>query len=170
IDIGNATPTLHVPGVEDAGTVVHEAGLPPHGGLPAGSGEIADGLPNNNSDQSETTAGTITFTPGDAPAVVTIDGVAVTGTVGQTFAGTYGTLTITGYNAATGTITYSYTLTTNTNGDTTHDDFTVVVTDADGDSTAPATLVINIVDDVPTAHDDTDSIASGSYGPETGNV
>src|SRR5690606_6573736 len=31
-------------------------------------------------------------------------------------------------------------------------------------------LIINIVDDVPIAVDDTDSIAAGQYGPATGNV
>ncbi len=52
---------------------------------------------------------------------------------------------------------YSYTLTTNTSGDTTFDDFAVVVTDQDGDNTS-GTLVIDIVDDVPTARADVDSV------------
>ncbi len=65
---------------------------------------------------------------------------------------------------------YSYTLADNTSGNTTHDDFVVVVTDEDGDATAPQTLVINIVDDVPSAANDTDSVAAGSYAAATGNV
>jgi VCBS repeat-containing protein len=161
-------PTLDVPDEGQAGTIVDEKGLPPHAGLPAGSGESADGNPNNNSDTSETTNGTIHFTQGDAPATVKIDGVTVTGVVGQTFVGDHGTLTITGYNAGTGTITYSYTLTESTSGDNTSDSFNIVVTDSDGD-TASGTLNINIVDDVPTAHNDTDSTDLVNH-IATGNV
>ncbi|TAL02930.1 MAG: hypothetical protein EPO03_11810, partial [Porticoccaceae bacterium] len=157
INIGDATPTLHLPTGTDAGTSVNEAGLP------AGSGEMADGNPSNNSDTSETTAGAITFTPGDTPAVVTIGGVTVTGTVGQTFSGSYGTLTIAaGTNLATGTINYSYTLTTNTSGNTTHDSFAVVVTDANSD-TASGALNIAIVDDVPHATDHDGFIKDSSF-------
>ena len=166
ISLGNGTPTLDVPTTGEAGTSVNEAGLPARGLEPEGSGEQA--APGVNGDPSETTAGVINFTPGDTPAVVTINGTAVTGTVGQTFAGTYGTLTITGTTA--GTVSYSYTLADNTSGNTTHDDFSVVVTDADGDATPAQTLSIDIVDDVPTARADTDSLGVGGYGPETGNV
>ena len=87
---------------------------------------------------------------------------------GQTIVGQYGTLTVTGYNAATGTITYSYTLADNTSGNGTHDDFTVTVTDADGD-TASSTLVIAIVDDEPIARNDTDSVTENNL-TATGNV
>ena len=58
----------------------------------------------------------INFTPGDTPATVTINGIVVTGVVGQTFAGDYGTLVITGYNPA-GTISYTYTLADNVDHD-----------------------------------------------------
>ncbi|WP_210245393.1 Ig-like domain-containing protein, partial [Mesorhizobium sp. B2-4-15] len=166
ISIGDSGVTTTVPVAGTAGAQVSEAGLPPHGALPAGSGESADGLPNNNSDTSETTTGSITYTAPDGPATVTIGGLAVSA-VGQTFAGSFGTLTIT--SIAAGSVGYSYTLTTNTSGDTTHDDFAVSVTDADGDHN-DKTLTINIVDDVPTAHADTDSVTAGSYGPELGNV
>jgi VCBS repeat-containing protein len=175
ISIGNTTPTVHIPAAGDGGTSVSEAGLGAHlafGGsttLPAGSGEIADGIPGNNSDTSETsTTGTISFTPGDGPAVVTIGGVTVTG-ANQTFAGTFGTLTIDSYSAS-GTITYHYTLNVSTSGNTTADHFAVIVTDQDGQATAPADLTIAIVDDMPTARADTDALAAGAYGPEAGNV
>ena len=65
--------------------------------------------------------------------------------------GASGTLTVT--HNPDGTYSYSYTLIDNTNGDATTDSFTVTVTDSDSD-TATTSLVINIVDDVPTAHDD----------------
>src|SRR5262249_23572816 len=163
ISIGDNVPTLHVPTGEEAGHVVFEKGLPARGGEPEGSGEEA--APGPNGDPSETTNGTITFTQGDGPAVVTIGGIAVSG--GETIAGASGTLTIDSVSA--GSVSYHYTLTDNTSGDNTHDDFAVVVTDTDGDK-ATGTLVINIVDDVPTARPDTDSIAAGSFGPATGNV
>src|SRR5262249_31337269 len=99
--------------------------------------------------------------------VVTINGTAVT-TVGQTIDGAFGTLTITAIDPGH-SIDYSYTLADNTSGDDTHDDFAVVVTDHDGDK-ASGTLRIDIVDDVPTARPDIDTVPSGSYGPETGNV
>ena len=150
-----ATGTIHIDAniqppasVSALDAMVSEAGLPPHNSLPAGSGEIADGNSTNNSDHSETATGTIMVTLGDTPSIVTIDNVAVT-TVGQTFDGTFGTLTVT--SITTTAIGYSYTLTTNSSGDTTHDDFIVKVTDNDN-ATASATLVVNIVDDVPTAN------------------
>ena len=68
-----------------AGGAVSEAGLPARGLEPAGSDEAAN---------SETTTGSISYTAADGPAVVTIGGVAVTA-VGQTFAGSHGTLEIT---------------------------------------------------------------------------
>src|SRR5207302_3382402 len=50
-----------------------------------------------------------------------------------------------------------------------HDDFTVVVTDHDGD-TDTATLTVNIHDDVPVARNDTDSVPAGSFAVVDGNV
>jgi hypothetical protein len=76
------------------------------------------------------------------------------------------------YNSAIGAgqIHYTFTLTDNTSGDDTTANFEVVVKDADGSVSAPGTLSIQIVDDVPTAHLDTNSIASGAFGPVTGQV
>ena len=145
-------------GVVDASESVFEKGLPARGSLPAGSGEIADGNPNNNSDTSESNTGTIVFSANDGLQSVTVDGVAVSA-VGQQIQGQYGVLTITGINLANGEITYSYTLSNNTAGDSTQDVFAVVVTDHSGD-TATASLTVHVVDDVPTAHDDSASQAS----------
>ncbi len=106
----------------------------------------------------------------DTPNTVTItdgNGIAHEVFVGLVIQGDFGTLTITG--AVGSNFTYRYVLTDNTSGDTTHDDFSVTVTDNDGD-TATATLRIDIIDDVPTARPDTDAVAAGTYGPETGNV
>ncbi|MGQ7829465.1 DUF5801 repeats-in-toxin domain-containing protein [Altererythrobacter sp. Z27] len=141
ITIGDSTTTLDLPTEGEDGTLVDEAGLdgPPNGadvGTDAGS-------------DSETTAGTFTYTAPDGPATVLIDGVEVT-SVGQTFTGTFGTLTITAINP--GSISYSYELTTNTSGDTTFDEFVVRVEDQDDDFSQD-TLRIDIVDDEPLAGD-----------------
>ncbi|QBF25767.1 retention module-containing protein [Pseudomonas tructae] len=86
------------------------------------------------------------------------------------------TLTITGYNAATGVVTYSYTLLDNeahatANGtNSLGESFTVSVTDTDG-STASGSLDVNIVDDVPTAAGDTNAVtATENQLTLTGNV
>src|SRR6185369_5581261 len=134
---------------------------------PAGSGEIADGNGTNDSDPSETNTGTIVVTAADGIGSVKINGTTVS-SVGQHIAGADGTLTITSIDLATGHIGYSYTLADNTSGDATHDDFSVVVSDSDGD-TATGTLRVNIVDDEPTAHNDTDSIGLVTH-VATGNV
>ncbi len=53
--------------------------------------------------------------------------------------------------------------------DTVPDNFSITVTDVDGD-TASTTFAVAIIDDVPTAVADIDSIAAGQFGPATGNV
>ena len=155
ITIGDSDVTLDLPVLGEAGTLVNEAGLPVRGSEPAGSNEAAN---------SETTAGTITYTSPDTPAVVTIGGVAVT-FVGQTFAGTSGTLTIT--SIAVGSIGYSYTLTDNTLAATSNDTFAVVVTDADGDFQS-GNLVVEIVDDMPVVGDFVDFSVANAVGVTAG--
>ncbi|SEJ27527.1 S-layer family protein, partial [Pseudomonas sp. NFACC07-1] len=83
------------------------------------------------------------------------------------------TLTITGYNASTGVVSYSYTLLDNethpnANGaNSVSEQFAVVVTDDNG-TTANDNLDVNIVDDLPTAHADSASVDEG--GTVSGNV
>ena len=144
VNIGDSSSVITSIPTSGAGTVVDEAGL----GIENRPGES----PGSDAPAPiETTNGTITYVAPDMPATVTINGVTVT-VVGQQITGTSGTLTITGI--APGSIDYSYTVTDNTSGDNATDKFTVVVTDVDGDASAPGTLVITIKDDVPTAHDD----------------
>jgi len=82
-------------------------------------------------------------------------------------------LTVTGFNAATGVVSYSYTLLDNeahpnANGaNSLGEHFTVVVTDDNG-TTATGNLDVNIVDDLPTAHADSASVDEG--GTVSGNV
>lgn len=154
ISIADAGTSLDLPAAGEAGTEVLEEGL---AGPPAGSDAASDG---------EFTSGVFTFTAPDGPATITIDGLPVTA-VGQTFTGTYGTLTIEAI--AAGSVTYSYELTTATNGDSTMDSFAVRVTDQDGDfSEGP--LEIAIVDDVPTANADMDSVQEDGPLVADGNL
>ncbi len=147
-------PTPGVLGVEPGNAEVNEAGLSARVLEPAGSNEAAN---------SETTEGTITYTAQDGPAVVTIGGVAVA--VGQTVAGTSGTLTIT--SIAVGSIGYSYTLTDNTLTDPSSDTFAVVVTDADGDFQS-GNLSVTIVDDTPVVGDFVDFSVTNAIGVTAG--
>ncbi|WP_193742858.1 Ig-like domain-containing protein, partial [Sphingobium bisphenolivorans] len=144
INIGDSGSMITSVPTSGAGTLVDESGL--------GTDNRPGESPGSNAPALiETTSGTITYVAPDMPATVAINGVTVTA-VGQQISGTSGTLTITGI--APGSITYSYTVTDNTAGDNVTDSFTVVVTDVDGDKSAPADLVITIKDDVPTAQDD----------------
>lgn len=156
IHIPDATPTVTVPGVDGCDTTVREAGL-------------WDGSDPHS--HSNVTSGAIHFTPGDGPAGVTIDGHAVTG-AGQVIKGDHGFLIITGYNATTGEIDYKYVLTKdahNHDGHDASDNFTITVTDTDGDQ-ASATLDISIVDDRPVAHDDSVTLGKTDYSTHHGNV
>ena len=75
------------------------------------------------------------------------------------------TLTITGYNPATGLVSYSYTLNDNEahptadGNNSLFEDFAVSLVDSDGDS-ASNTLSVQIVDDVPTAVSDVNLTAA----------
>ncbi|AZD06986.1 T1SS secreted agglutinin RTX [Pseudomonas chlororaphis] len=128
-----------------------------------------------------TQSGTFTVTALDGMQTLTVGGInLVAGGVAAGFPQSVttalgNTLTITGYNAATGVISYSYTLTDNEDHPTANganslsEHFNVVATDADG-STASGSLDVNVVDDLPTAVDDSNGVASESQLILTGNV
>ncbi|MGV2896694.1 VCBS domain-containing protein, partial [Achromobacter sp. AGC78] len=85
-----------------------------------------------------------------------------------------GILTVTGYNAATGTISYSYQETGGADDHTAGDDavkdnITVTVTDVAGVSTSND-LVIQILDTAPVANEDTADITDDTIAPIIGNV
>src|SRR5206468_3749125 len=141
----NSIPTISVSGDQS----VDEAGLPVIG--------------SHAGDGSATATGAINITTGvDTVGSLVINGVNVTN--GGTVNGADGVLTVT--HNANGTYSYSYTLTTvTTDGPGVEsDNFNVVVTDSDG-STASTSLNIAIVDDVPTAHND-----SATESPEGASV
>lgn len=157
IRIGDSAPSLTVPQAGDDGTLVDEAGLPERAGEAAGS---------RSGDDSNATFGVIEYRAGDGPAAITINGIAVTGE-GQEIALATGTFYIVAINPDS--IEYAFLLTDNTSGDATSQPITVGIRDLDGDVVS-ASFNIAIIDDVPEAVADFDSIAAGSFGPATGNV
>ncbi|WP_242487253.1 Ig-like domain-containing protein [Pseudomonas sp. TH15] len=119
-----------------------------------------------------TQSGTFTVTALDGLQTLTVGGIAVvTNGVAAGFPQSVttplgSTLTITGYNASTGVVSYSYTLVDNEahptgNGaNSLTENFNVVATDGDG-STASGQINVNIIDDLPTAKADTGSVTEG---------
>ena len=155
-------------------------GLDVQGGeLTVNEANLPDGSANNNG--ALTQSGSFTVNAPDGLTSLSIGGISViVGGVPIGFPQSVttqlgSTLTITGYNPATGTVTYSYTL----NGNETHsagdgantlsEQFTVIAGDSNGD-TATGTLDVNITDDVPRAVDDSNGIASETLLTLTGNV
>ncbi|MGH8332409.1 MAG: retention module-containing protein, partial [Pseudomonas sp.] len=116
--------------------------------------------------------GTFTVNAPDGLQTLTVSGVAVvSGGVAVGFplsatTWTGATFTITGYDPATGVVSYSYTLNydsdhPNADGaNSIYENFDVVATDTDG-STATGQINVNIVDDLPTANPDSTSVAEG---------
>ncbi|WP_143515800.1 S-layer family protein, partial [Pseudomonas sp. R37(2017)] len=131
---------------------------------------LSDG--SSPSTSALTQSGTFTLTALDGLQTLTVGGIAVvTGGVVAGFPQTAvtplgSTLTITGFNTATGVISYSYTLNDNEAHPTANgannltENFDVVATDTDGD-TATGQLNVNIVDDLPSAKPDSSSVTEG---------
>ncbi|NNC47640.1 MAG: tandem-95 repeat protein [Sphingomonas sp.] len=158
IVIENAGVDINIIPDPNGGNTVDEGGLPPRNGEDPGSGEIADGDPDNDSDPTEHVTGTIRWVDGDGVNVVAINGTPVTG-AGQVIPIDGGIITIISYDPDANIIEYNFTLTDNTAGDGTTISFTVTVTDVDGD-TATDVIVIDIIDDEPIARDDSAAQAS----------
>ncbi|UHC80411.1 retention module-containing protein [Pseudomonas sp. NIBR-H-19] len=178
---------------DDGGDIVVPVVPPPPvnnpvtlGGLAADGGELnvnEANLPDGSAANSGalTQSGSFTVSAPDGLTSLSIGGInLINGGVAVGFPQSIttqlgNTLTITGYNPATGVVTYSYTL----NGNETHaagdgannlsEQFTVIASDSNGD-TATGTLDVNITDDVPVAVDDGNGIASETSLTLTGNV
>ncbi|WP_095196418.1 retention module-containing protein [Pseudomonas sp. Irchel 3A7] len=154
-------------------------GLSVKGGeLTLNEANLADGSASNPG--ALTKSGTFTVTAPDGLTSLSIGGInIISGGVAVGFPQSIttplgSTLTITGYNPATGVVSYSYTLNdneTHTSGDgtTLSEHFTVVAGDSNGD-TATGSLDVNITDDVPKAVDDGNGTASETQQTLNGNV
>lgn len=185
--VATNTFTLNIAPVDD---VITFSGLTGNAGNVAGTdaqvkeSDLATG--SNPTGNDETTLGSFTFGP-DSALAITGTALSVNGTnftkaqltsattsLPLTVTGTNGTLNITGYNATTGVATYAYTLTNAANhtAGNVNDSFSLVATDAEG-QTSNGTLAINIVDDAPIANADMDeaiNLAGNPSSVASGNV
>ncbi|EJM61674.1 VCBS repeat-containing protein, partial [Pseudomonas sp. GM50] len=150
------------------------------GELTLNEANLADGSASNPG--ALTQNGTFTVIAADGLTSLSIGGInVISGGVPAGFPQSIttqlgNTLTITGYNPATGVVSYSYTLVgneTHSAGDGANslsEQFTVVASDSNGD-TATGSLDVNITDDVPKAIDDTNAnTASETLLTLTGSV
>ncbi|WP_100634663.1 retention module-containing protein [Pseudomonas qingdaonensis] len=138
---------------------------------------LADGSSPDNG--ALTQSGSFTVHAPDGLHTLTVGGInvviggVVSGFPQSITTGLGNTLTITGYNPATGVVSYSYTLLDNEAHpagqgiNNIGESFSVVAIDSDG-SKATGSLDVNIVDDVPQARPDSASVVEG--GTVTGNV
>ncbi|MBR1148602.1 S-layer family protein, partial [Bradyrhizobium sp. AUGA SZCCT0431] len=187
-DTSPATLTITIQGADDSASVVTaqatgadatvlEAGLTPNGSS-AGDGtttttgnftiSATDGV-------QDIVIGGVTFTLAEIQAFGTTNGVVNTG---------QGVLTLTGYTGDSfgGTVNYSYTLPATIDNDSVtatgndavngagFDDSVALTVHGIGGTTAGDNLVVHVVDDVPTAVADTDSVTEDGPTVATGNV
>ena len=169
------TVTNGQPSVSPETATVNEAALDTvTSGSDLGHGTVTG---SNPASTAETTTGTLTFSDPDAP--VTVTGVAagnvgsdVSGNVGSDVIGSYGILHVNANGTYTYTLTSPYDTSPDANNGTNtepgRDVFTFTVTDGFG-NTSHSTVSISIVDDVPTAHNDTDAIDASVF-TASGNV
>jgi large repetitive protein len=142
------------PPSKNAEDSVSEAGLP---GTRLNGNVESPG--SSSADNSEATTGTIIITSPDGIASVTINGTTVNLAGGTSITTPIGRLDL--GPLVSGEIGYTYTLIDNLTDNSITDVFTVIVTDPDGDSST-ATLTVSIVDDVPTASPDTNTVIEGA--------
>lgn len=173
-DPSPATLTINVKGANDKPTVVVNTGNVDNANDKVNESGLKDG---STAGTGHVEHGTLTLADADGPddlKTVSINGINVgspipiANLVGKSVEGVYGTLHITGYSG--GVVSYEYTLTKVSDDRTNpHDDFSVTVSDGTATSD-PATIRIDIVDDVPTANPDTDSVMEDGPFTADGNV
>jgi VCBS repeat-containing protein len=128
---------------------------------------------------SETTTGTITVIAPNGLQSVTIGGTLVSaaqltalGTIPVVINTGEGNLTLTGFNAATGALSYSYTLNaaqSQIGATESVDTISLVVTDLTNTAGVPGTLTVQIIDSTPLAVADTRTVTEDQVGI-SGNV
>ncbi|WP_220034759.1 beta strand repeat-containing protein [Psychrobacter fozii] len=166
IDSAQASVTTAITDNDIAPTITIEdtdaATTPQDNSVVEGTGNTVTGAINITNPQSVTA---LTINNTDVTTATTANPVIINGSEGQ--------LVITGYNSATGTLTYAYTEdgsaeTHNTAGDNVLDQFTVNLTNTAG-GTSSDTLDIRIIDTAPVANPDTNSLTEET-DKVTGNV
>ncbi|MEZ2416481.1 cadherin-like domain-containing protein [Luteibacter sp. RCC_6_2] len=182
-DTSTTTLTITIHGHTDSAPSI--APVDGNGGAAGHATVIEAGLVDH--DGSQVTTGSIELTADDGLASVTVGGTTLTtaqlAALGSgspvTITTPDGTLVLTGFNPTStvggvptaGTLSYTYTLdraASQPGATDSTENIALTVTDAGGD-TAAGTLVVNIVDDVPTAHDDTAAVTENTAGV-TGSV
>ena len=179
-DVAEGSLTITINGVDNG--IVIEPSDPSAGSdtLTVYESGLAGGPQAGQSGAPTTAEGSLSISAPDGVASIAIGNVTVyeNGVLtGNTVPTDEGVLTVTGFDAATGELKFSYALKDNTteHGDPGKDhvshDLAVTVTDVDG-STAGGTITVNIVDDVPTAKADSVSLteAQAQAGGSWGNV
>ncbi|MGL4636686.1 MAG: Ig-like domain-containing protein [Beijerinckiaceae bacterium] len=177
--------TLTVAPVDDTGAITNLADNA--GNLAGTDAQVKESdLPTGTSPTGtgETATGTFTIADKDGIASLSVGGTVIT--LAQLQAATplapitiasptYGSITITGFNPATGAVSYSYTLDTsapNVNGAPLTESIALAIVDVLGNTT-PGTLAIAILDDAPVATNDVDRVISTPGNPSSiavGNV
>ncbi|WP_162579764.1 cadherin-like domain-containing protein [Variovorax sp. PBS-H4] len=176
-DTSTATIIITLGGANDGVSLGVDDGNDPGS---AGEATVSERGLDDGGDPSETTTGRFVIRTPDGLGNLEVAGTTLTpsqlaqlGAAPITLVTDKGLLTLTGYDPASGEITYNYTLThrqAHAGGETT-DDIAIVVRDRDGD-TRTGTLRVLVIDDVPTAHDDAAAVDTTRPGASTvgGNV
>ncbi|WP_165442111.1 cadherin-like domain-containing protein [Variovorax paradoxus] len=168
-DTSTATITITIGGANDGVVLDLTDGNGPDG---TGHATVSERGLGDGNDPSETTTGRFVIRTPDGLGSIDVGGTTVTpaqlanlGTTPVTIVTDKGTITLTGYDPATGAVSYSYTLSQRQphGGAEVTDDIAVVVRDRDGDSTT-GTLRVLVIDDVPTARDDAASVGTARPG------
>ena len=175
-DVATATLTITIGGSNDGVTLALADGNGPGN---TGEATVSERGLGNTSASTESTTGSFVIGAPDGLASVDVGGVTVTaaqlGNLGQaplTITTPMGQITLTGFDAATGVVRYSYTLVASQShaGAEVTDAIGIVVRDRDGDVTA-GTLRILVLDDAPTAFNDTAALSTALPGATvSGNV
>jgi VCBS repeat-containing protein len=176
-DTSTATITITIGGANDGVTLELIDGNGPDG---TGQATVSERGLGDGGDPSETTTGRFVVRTPDGLGSIDVGGTTLTpaqlanlGTAPVTIVTDKGVITLTGYDPATGAVSYSYTLTERQphGGGEVTDDIAVTVRDRDGDSTT-GTLRVLVIEDVPTARDDAASVDSARPGATSvgGNV
>ena len=158
-----------------ADQTVDEAGLPARAGESEGSAAATNSEAASGTFIIQSTDALLQITiapdaPNNVPVVIPVAALLTSGVTPIVIQTVEGNLVINGYNPGTGAVSYTYTLEDNQDhsGGSVTDVFTITATDVNNDTSPPFSLPITIVDDVPTAVADTDSVVEGAAA--TGNV
>jgi VCBS repeat-containing protein len=175
-DTSTATLTITIDGANDVPTLALVDG---NGPTAVGQASVSEHGLGDAGDSSETTTGGFVIGAPDGLDSIVVGGTTVTpaqlGNLGATpvVIGTgLGEITLTGFDPATGVISYSYTLGANQphGGGQVTDPIAITVRDRDGDTTS-GTLTVLVIDDVPIARNDAASVGTALPGATVaGNV